>query len=184
VAASKPVAPKLAPFFRQLRPLVRDARPTIHDLRLLLRAKGPNNDLVDLTKKLPELQQVASPTFSRSVTALRKTQPVLDFIRPYTPDFVGWLRDFGQSTSNYDANGHFARIAPQFNAFSFTDNAAGGTLTPLAPNQRPPGLEVHRVARCPGAASQFPVDKSAPFLDDGNLQAGRDCDPSITLPGP
>jgi len=39
---------------------------------------------------------------------LRKSQPVVQFIRPYTPDFVGWLRDFGQGASNYDANGHYA----------------------------------------------------------------------------
>ena len=42
---------------------------------------------------------------------------MLHFIRPYAPDLVGWFRDFGQSTANYDANGHFARIQPIFNAF-------------------------------------------------------------------
>jgi phospholipid/cholesterol/gamma-HCH transport system substrate-binding protein len=184
VAASKPATKRLAPFLRQLRPLVAAARPTIHDLRLLIRRPGANNDLVELVRKQPALEALAGPTFSHSIAAAKQSQPVVDFIRPYAPELVGWFRDFGQGASNYDANGHFARIAPQFNAFSFTDTPAGGTLTPVAPSQRVPGLEVGKLPRCPGAASQFPPDGSAPFLDDGNLQPGRDCDPTITLPGP
>ena len=42
---------------------------------------------------------------------------MLEFIRPYTPELTGWFHDFGQATANYDANGHFARIQPIFNAF-------------------------------------------------------------------
>src|SRR5207247_9571080 len=59
VNASKPVAPKLVPFFRALRPLVRDARPTIHDLRLLIRRPGTENDLIQLLRKTPRLQLLA-----------------------------------------------------------------------------------------------------------------------------
>jgi phospholipid/cholesterol/gamma-HCH transport system substrate-binding protein len=106
---------------------------------------------------------------------------VIKFVRPYTPDLVGWLRDFGQGSANYDANGHFARIQPIFNAYSFEDNPAGGTLTPIPPSQRLAGLQTGQVRRCPGAASQAPLDGSAPFRDtDGAL----DCDPSLVLPGP
>jgi phospholipid/cholesterol/gamma-HCH transport system substrate-binding protein len=183
VAASKPATKKLAPFLRELRPLVHDARPTIHDLRLLVRRSGPNNDLVEATRKMPALQRVATPAFRNGTRALVKAQPVLDFIRPYTPEFVGWLRDFGQGASNYDANGHFARIQPMFNAFSFTDNPAGGVLTPIPPSQRMDGLQSGVIRRCPGAASQPPPDHSAPYTDNGNL-GPDDCDPSLALPGP
>jgi phospholipid/cholesterol/gamma-HCH transport system substrate-binding protein len=106
---------------------------------------------------------------------------VIKFIRPYTPDFVGWVRDFGQGASNYDANGHFARIQPIFNAYSFTDTPTGGLLTPIPASQRLDGLQTGAVKRCPGMASQAPADGSAPFRDsDGSL----DCDPSLTPPGP
>ena len=183
VRESKPATRRLAPFLRELRPLVHAARPTFRDLRLLIRRAGPNNDLVELTRKTPRLQEIASPTFTRARATLQKAQPVIDFIRPYSPDFIGWLRDFGQDAANYDANGHFARIAPQFNAFSFADNPAGGVLTPVPPSQRAPGAQVQQLARCPGAASQARPDGSAPFLDDGKL--GRDdCDPAIVPPGP
>jgi phospholipid/cholesterol/gamma-HCH transport system substrate-binding protein len=181
VAASKPATKDLARFLRELRPLVHDARPTIADLRTLVHRNGSGNDLTDLLKKTPALERAAKPAFAHSIDALQKSTPVIKFIRPYTPDFTGWVRDFGQGASNYDANGHFARIQPIFNAYSFTDNAAGGLLTPIPASQRLDGLQSGVVKRCPGAASQAPADGSAPFRDtDGSL----DCDPSLTVPGP
>jgi phospholipid/cholesterol/gamma-HCH transport system substrate-binding protein len=181
VAASKPATKNLARFLRELRPLVHDARPTIGDLRTLVRRDGANNDLTDLLNKAPALEKAAKPSFAHSIEALQKATPVLKFLRPYTPDLVGWLRDFGEGSSNYDANGHFSRIQPIFNAYSFDDNPAGATLTPIPPSQRLAGLQTGQVKRCPGAASQPPVDGSAPFRDiDGSL----DCDPSLVLPGP
>jgi phospholipid/cholesterol/gamma-HCH transport system substrate-binding protein len=181
VAESKPATKDLARFLRELRPLVHDARPTIADLRTLVKRKGSGNDLTDLLVKAPALEKAAKPAFAHSITALQKSTPVLKFVRPYTPDLVGWFRDFGQGASNYDANGHFARIQPIFNAYQFTDNPAGGTLTPIPAGQRLNGLLGGQNKRCPGTASQVPVDNSAPWRDsDGSL----DCDPSQVLPGP
>jgi phospholipid/cholesterol/gamma-HCH transport system substrate-binding protein len=181
VAESKPATKDLARFLRELRPLVHDARPTIADLRTLVRRSGSDNDLTDLLRKAPALERAAKPSFAHSIAALQKVTPVIKFVRPYTPDLVGWLRDFGQGSANYDANGHFARIQPIFNAYSFADTPAGGTLTPIPPSQRLAGLQTGQVRRCPGAASQPPADGSAPFRDiDGTL----DCDPSLVLPGP
>jgi phospholipid/cholesterol/gamma-HCH transport system substrate-binding protein len=176
VAASKPVAPRLAPFFRALRPLVADARPTIRDLRLLVTRPGANNDLIELLGKTPALEQAAKPAFADSIDALQQSTPVLQFIRPYTPELVGWFRDFGISTANYDANGHFARIQPIFNAFSLTSNSV------LLPNPvRSNGFLYGNYRRCPGAASQPPADGSAPYRDSDNK---LDCDPTQVLPGP
>jgi len=181
VAESKPATKDLARFLRELRPLVADARPTIADLRTLVRRDGAGNDLTDLVKKAPSLERAARPAFAHSIEALQKSTPVIKFIRPYTPDFIGWLRDFGQGASNYDANGHFARIQPMFNAYSFTDSPTGAVLTPIPASQRLDGLQTGVVKRCPGMASQAPVDGSAPFRDsDGSL----DCDPSLAVPGP
>ena len=180
---SLPATKRLAPFFRALRPLVADARPTIRDLRLLVTRPGANNDFIELLGKAPKLARLARTTFPNTITALRKTTPVLDFARPYTPDLVGWLRDFGQGASNYDANGHYARIQPIFNSFSFADNPAGGVLTPLPTDQKMSGLQTGVLKRCPGAASQVPEDRSAPYTDNGNL-GPEDCDPSLVPPGP
>ena len=183
VEESKPATRELAPFFRALRPLVTDARPTVAGLRTLVSRPGADNDATDATRKLPRLQQVATPAFREGTRALREATPVLEFIRPYTPDFVGWLRDFGQGASAYDANGHYARVQPIFNAFNFTDNPAGGVLEPLALNDRFAGLQTGFLERCPGAASQPAEDGSSPFLDGDNLADG-DCKPEQAPPGP
>jgi phospholipid/cholesterol/gamma-HCH transport system substrate-binding protein len=181
VAESKPATRDLAPFLRELRPLVRDARPTIRDLRTLVRSPGDDNDLVEATRKFPALQRAASPAFRSGRQALARLQPVLEFARPYTPELVGWFRDFGQGASNYDANGHFARIQPMFNAFQFNDNPAGAVLTPTLPEARLGGVQTGAIRRCPGSASQPTPDGSAPWRGDaGEL----DCDPSLRPAGP
>jgi phospholipid/cholesterol/gamma-HCH transport system substrate-binding protein len=181
VAESKPATKELAPFLRELRPLVADSRPTIRDLRTLIRRDGPDNDLTEATRKLPSLQRVATPAFRNGREALQRAQPVLEFLRPYAPDVTGWLRDFGQGASNYDANGHYARIQPIFNGFTFDDNPAGGVLTPIPPSQRFDGLETNQLRRCPGAASQPAADGSAPWRDSSGT---LDCDPNQVPPGP
>ncbi|CAB4935932.1 unannotated protein [freshwater metagenome] len=181
VAASGPATEDLAPFLAELRPLLETATPTFTDLSRLVRTPGANNDLTELLRTAPSLAAQGSKTFPDSVKALNASLPVLSFIRPYTPDLVGWLRDFGQSTANYDANGHFARVAPVFNAFSY--DSGSNTLVPVAPANRKPGLQngLQYIQRCPGAASQAPADGSAPWRD---VSGTLDCDSSIVLPGP
>ena len=178
VNASKPATKDLARFLRVLRPLVHDARPTIRDLRLLVKKAGPGNDLTDLTLKTPRLANLTDTVFPRSITALQKTQPVLEYARPYTPDFAGWLTKFGESAATYDANGHYARIQPIFNAFQFNNTPTGPVLTPNT-GSRLGGLELGQNQKCPGGAMQPPPDGSAPYRETTNFA----CDPSTT-PGP
>jgi phospholipid/cholesterol/gamma-HCH transport system substrate-binding protein len=175
--ASAVAAEDLPRFFRQLRPLLNEATPVFEDFSTLVSQPGPFNDATDATRNLPALQRIASPTFRRSITAMRKGQPVIDFLRPYSPDFVGWFRDFGQSAANYDANGHYARVLPIIGLFDF--DSATSTLNPVPPSQRLSGLQSGYTRRCPGAASQPRPDGSNPFAP-----AGFDCDREDVLPGP
>jgi phospholipid/cholesterol/gamma-HCH transport system substrate-binding protein len=182
VADSKPATKDLAPFLRELRPLVRDAKPTIADLSTSVRRPGADNDLVEATRKLPAFQKVASPAFKDGTDALEKSQPVLEFVRPYIPELVAWFRDFGAGAANYDANGHYARIQPIFNAFQLQDTPVGPPqLVPLPVAQRLDGLQTGVLRRCPGAASQPAADGSAPFRDSGG---NLDCDPTQVVAGP
>ena len=180
VDETKPVAPRLAPFFRALRPLVSDARPTVRDLRRLIREQGSDNDAIDLLNKTPRLARLAAPTFSNTVKTLRRAQPVVEYIRPYAPEFISWLRDFGQTPSTYDANGHYARIQPVVNLLSVDDQ---GVLNPIVNSEKFAGTQTHVQQRCPGSSSQPPIDGSAPFTDNGNLTP-RDCNPALVPPGP
>jgi phospholipid/cholesterol/gamma-HCH transport system substrate-binding protein len=177
VDVSKPATKNLAAFLKEVRPLLKGANPTLQSLSKTFAQPGPNNDLADLLKESPGLTSAAVKAVPHNVEALEKVTPVLKFLRPYTPDFVGWLRDFGQSTSNYDANGHYARVQPIFDSYRLDQN---NTLQVIPPSQKLDGFQTGVVKRCPGAATQFPADGSAPFRDsDGKL----DCDPSLAVPG-
>jgi phospholipid/cholesterol/gamma-HCH transport system substrate-binding protein len=177
VNESKPATKELAPFLRKLRPLVHDARPTINDLRTLIRKPGRNNDLIELTAKQPRLAKLTATIFPRTIRTLNRAQPVVEYARQYTPDLAGWFTKFGQGASNYDANGHFARIAPIFGGYSFGDNPAGGVLTPVDPASRLAGFDTNNLKRCPGGATQQSPDGSSNW-------PVQDCDPSSAPSGP
>ena len=179
VNASKPATKNLAPFFGALRPLIQQATPTVKDLRFLIRRSGSNNDLVELLQKQPRLTNLAKSDFPRTIKALQKGQPVVEFFRPYAPDFTGWLTKFGQGASPYDANGHYARIQPVFGAFTLTDTPGGAFLTAQPGSDRLNGFQAHKQQKCPGGATQPAPDGSNPYREPQTT-----CDPTTTPPGP
>lgn len=174
VDVSKPNTRRLATLFSRLRPLVRESRPTIRDLRNLIRTPGANNDLIELTAKLPRLQQLTSTTFPRAIRTFDRSQDFVDTLRVYTPDLAGWITKFGQVASGYDANGHYARVQPVFSPFQV--NNTTGVLDRIPDTQRLDQFQKGRFPRCPGGAMQPPPDGSAPVRVDG-------CNPSLTPPG-
>jgi phospholipid/cholesterol/gamma-HCH transport system substrate-binding protein len=180
--ASDPVSRRLAPFFAQLRPVSKRAVPVFKDFRLLFDQPGASNDLLDALKDLPALARLTGKSFPQAERTLGDATPVLSFIRPYSPDLVSFLRSFGSAAATYDANGHYARTVPVFDAFSFTDDSAGGTLVQKtqAERGRSPYLTFGNLRRCPGTSLPGLTDASAPFVDSGEL-AKPDCDPTQTI---
>jgi phospholipid/cholesterol/gamma-HCH transport system substrate-binding protein len=176
VAASKPATKNLAKLFSQLRPLVRDARPTIRDLSRLIRESGPNNDLIDLVGKAPNLESQTSQVFPRAIQAEKDAQPVIEFGRPYVPDLVGWFQAFGEGGPTYDANGHYARIQPLFNAFQSSETPGGPLLTFTGSSNRLAGVQTRANLRCPGGAMQPAPDGSAPYKET----PATSCDPGAS----
>jgi phospholipid/cholesterol/gamma-HCH transport system substrate-binding protein len=180
---TKPVVPKLQPFFARLNKLVRRSTPTFRDFGQLLNARGSTNDFTDLLNDLPTLSRVASKSSKHSIEALKKSQKVIEFVRPYAPDFTAWISKFAEATAYYDANGHYARVQPIFNAFRFEDTGGDGTLVPLTPGERVDAFKNRKnERRCPGGAIQSAPDASNPFTDDGKL-TGTDCNPASKPPG-
>jgi phospholipid/cholesterol/gamma-HCH transport system substrate-binding protein len=176
VNESKPATKQLAAYLRDLRPLVRDARPTIRDLRTLISKPGKNNDLIELTAKQPRLAELTATVFPRTIRTLNRAQPVIEYARMYAPDLAAYLTKFGQGASNYDANGHFARIQPLFGGYSFADNPAGGVLTPVDPASKLAGFDSGNLQRCPGGATQ-------PSPDGSSNWPVPDCKPSSAPSG-
>jgi phospholipid/cholesterol/gamma-HCH transport system substrate-binding protein len=182
VRASDPVSRQLAPFLRDLRPVVSRAVPAFSDFRQTFDRPGNANDLLDALRTLPALGRLTDKTFPQAEKTLGDSTPVLSFIRPYAPDLVGFARSFGSAAATYDANGHYARTVPVFDAFNFTDDPAGGTLTAKdrSDKGKSPYFSSGNVRRCPGASLPPLSDGSAPFVDNGPL-ANPDCDPSETI---
>jgi phospholipid/cholesterol/gamma-HCH transport system substrate-binding protein len=182
VVESEPSAKVLPAFLRRFQTLTRESVPIFTELRSMFNGPGAGNDLYDTMVDLPPLAKMADKAFPRAQQSLRESTPIWGFIRPYGPDLVAWLRSFGGAMAPYDANGHYARTMPVFDAFNFTDDAEGGSLTPKPPAERgsSPYLSTGNLRRCPGSATAPPADGSAPFVDMGEL-ANPDCDPSQVL---
>jgi phospholipid/cholesterol/gamma-HCH transport system substrate-binding protein len=125
----EPASRRLIPFGHYLKPVLRDLRPTVRDLRPTLQA------LADLLRReyAPRLLDHASGMFPQLTHTLRNLTDPLDFLRPYTPEAVGWISNWNSAFAPYDANGHWARIFVQ-----------GGPLTPtINPGIIPPGVRLN-----------------------------------------
>jgi phospholipid/cholesterol/gamma-HCH transport system substrate-binding protein len=178
---SKPATKNLAPFLSRFADLLKTMQPTFRDFRGLVRTPGKANDLTDATRAFPSLEKLARTNTTNSVAALKQSQPVVEFLRPYAPDLAAWITHFATVPAYYDANGHYARVLPIFNAFSY--DQTNNQLNPLSASGRQSVLQSHGNRYCPGAATQAAGDGSNPFLDSGNLGA-QDCDPTVRPPGP
>ena len=198
VDASKPVAKKLQPFTALLRGFARDAVPTVKDLDSVVRRRGRDNDLVELTRLQVPLSKIAvgpvnrngksrQGAFAESVDSLNGALPQLAFFRPYTPELTGWFDDFSH-TGPWDANGGMARQSIIFNAFTL-DPTTGlpQSFIPFADR----GEVFKQLAstfndqRCPGS-NERDRDGSIPFTDPGGQPSGTslDCDTSQEAVGP
>jgi phospholipid/cholesterol/gamma-HCH transport system substrate-binding protein len=176
VDVSKPNTLTLAPFFRQLAPFLTNATGPVHNLTLAVTRPGPDNDLTDALRALPALESALNSASPNTVKALTASTPVTSFLRPYAPDLIGWLRDFGQTAAFFDANGHYARISPGIANFAQTTPT---TLQPTTPAAGVAPLVTGQLNRCPGAASQPTADGSGPWNEGGQL----DCNISQVPPG-
>jgi phospholipid/cholesterol/gamma-HCH transport system substrate-binding protein len=175
------VADKLGPFVSELRRFAVDARPTVRDVSATVRRDGANNDLVELLRKQPALDKIATQTAQRNgkdrpgalpetIKALEGLTPQLAFLRPYSPDLVGWFDDFSTSGA-YDAMGSFSRAALELNGFSLGPLL---NLLPVPPELRnallSAGVKTGRNNRCPGANERGAIYKPSP---DFNCDASQ-----------
>ncbi len=175
VADAKPVVrTKLIPFLDELRPFARDARPALRELSQTVRRPGADNDLVELLRRQPALDKIANETarrngaerpgaFPTTIKAFEGATKQIAFLRPYSPDLVGWFDDFSASGA-YDALGNFSRAALQFNGFT-----AGPLVNalPIPAELRSlilaAGTHPGRNNRCPGSIERRGPDGSNPY---------------------
>jgi phospholipid/cholesterol/gamma-HCH transport system substrate-binding protein len=171
VDVSVPNTKQLAPFFSKLRGLVGPATPVVSDFNEAISKPGAANDLTEVALALPGLAQTLTTASPDTVRSNEESLPITALFGPYSPDLQGLIRDFGQATGYYDANGHYARVAALFPDFELGSN---NTLKPANPAQVLAGLKTGQLRRCPGGATQPAADGSSPFSDNGALG----CDPT------
>lgn len=100
----KPATAQLPSVTRNLSPVLRDLRPTVAQLRPTVQA---TNQLLDVT---PGLLDSAHATVPKTTQALHTLAPAVTFLRPYTPEAMGFLVQFGNTFGGaYDSQGHYAK---------------------------------------------------------------------------
>ncbi len=159
VDAAKPDLRSLPHLLESVSPLLAEAQTPVRDLATTVVGRQ-SGGLVAALRAAPALAHALAAAAPQTSAALRSAEPIAAFAAPYAPDLIGAFRSLGQSSSYYDADGHYARISPLFAAFA-TD--ATGTLTGVNPATGLANLKLHQTARCPGAAAAPPADGSAPW---------------------
>jgi len=161
--SARPVSPRLATTLRAARPAVAELKPLLRTLRGTLPA------LDDALDRLPALERRSVPALQETTRAVEGLLPTVRDLLPYTPDLVhGLLASFGgRAATQYDAVGHYSRIAPIINADSLP--ALLGPLTsaldPLLQQITGFGLSTPskgNLIRCPGGATLPSADGSRP----------------------
>jgi phospholipid/cholesterol/gamma-HCH transport system substrate-binding protein len=158
VDASKPVAKRLGPFLTQARAFAHDARPTIRDLSITIRRRGKANDLIDLIRSVPALEDIALEKKNRTASPGNHRVPVgnvrgafpetidafngggkeIGFARPYTTDLMGWFDDFSTTGGGFDALGAVARGFISFEEIFFPNDIRKGEYKNCPGSAEPP----------------------------------------------
>ena len=105
-----PATKSLASVSRNLRPLLQDLRPAVADLKPTL------NSLSQLLGITPGLLDVSTAVAPEGDSALTTLTPMLDFLRPYTPEIAGWATNWGSAGGNKDHKAHYGRFHIQAGA--------------------------------------------------------------------
>lgn len=131
----RPATAKLPSVARNLSPVLADLRPTVARLKPTLIA------MADLLRYTPGLIDSGHDVLPPASRILDDVGPALTFLRPYTPELVGWVTNWGQNFTGYDSQGHVwaggLSIGPAGN------DESAGTVPPLRVDERPkPGQAV------------------------------------------
>ena len=181
VAATDAATEGLTPTLRKLTTVADKSAPVFRNLRLTVARPGQVERSRQRAQGLRrEPRRPPRRSVPVTIQALDDSQENVAQLRAYSPDLFAFLTKLGEATSNYDGNGHYARVQPTgINLFS--RNPATQVLEPIPPSNQFANFDLGFFNRCPGGSTQ-PIAGSNPFLDDGALTGV--CDPAAVPPGP
>jgi phospholipid/cholesterol/gamma-HCH transport system substrate-binding protein len=146
-AKAVPLLNDLEPATKKLPSVAKNLKPVLQDLRPLVAQLAPTLTAAQtLLSYTPGLLDQAHAVVPGVTSAVNYLQPMLAFLRPYTPEAASFFSLWGSAFANYDANGHYARIfGPQEGLASVNNN----------PGIVPPGIKDDPYP-LPGAAGNQP----------------------------
>lgn len=135
----QPATRRLPSVAHNLSPLLVDLRPAAARLRPVLKA---TRSVLQNTPTMLDMSHGVLPSMTRTFD---KSAPAVRFLRPYTPELIGWLSNWGNAFSTYDAQGNLAHVLLTASSASLNNN----------PGVKPPGIQ-HDLRPPPGAAEGQP----------------------------
>lgn len=118
----KPAMDRLPGIAHSINPLFDDLRPTLDDLRPTLFR------LSDLLDNTPDFLDASHDLLPQLKDTLKAYTPLVGFLRPYTPELMGFLTNWGDAFSGYDSQGHVWSAAPSPLGGSSNDESLVGGL--------------------------------------------------------
>jgi phospholipid/cholesterol/gamma-HCH transport system substrate-binding protein len=109
----------------QLPDVADDLNGALHDLRPAIRDLNPTlRDASDLLRLTPNLLDGTHEALPKAKDFVKGYGPAINFLRPYTPELMGWIQNWGKNFGQYDSQSHLW-------------NAILGEASPEAVNEQP-----------------------------------------------
>jgi phospholipid/cholesterol/gamma-HCH transport system substrate-binding protein len=118
----RPATDRLPAVSKRLGPVLTDLRPVVGELRPTLTAAQT------LLGQTPSLLDNGTPVVSDLDQAVTSAHPAVEFLRPYTPEVVGFLTNWASLFSAKNPAGHFGRAMIPASVSSVNNNP--GILPP------------------------------------------------------
>lgn len=115
----QPATSQLPALAKNLQPALADAKPAVNDLTPLL------EDADKLLKGTPELVSGVNDLLPTADSALEQANPMVEFLRPYTPEVAGWMANWTATFGNRNRMGNYARALITASASSVADGLPG-----------------------------------------------------------
>lgn len=121
----RPATDRLPAVAKLANPVLADVRPALEQV------PGTLADAQTLLQYTPSVVSNANAVLPTATTALAQADPMVSFLRPYTPELIGWLSNWDGVFGSRDASGHYARALITASASSLDGN----------PGLMPPGMK-------------------------------------------
>ncbi|MQA12619.1 MAG: MCE family protein [Pseudonocardiaceae bacterium] len=127
----RPATARLPAVARNLSPVLTDLRPTVAQLRPTLVATDR------LLRYTPGLIDTGHDVLPPVAQALDELGPAVDFLRPYTPELIGWMQNWGQGFAGYDSQGHVWTAGLAFGPSAVNDSLGAAPPNSIDTNPMP-----------------------------------------------